>query len=226
MRVKRFTPLISSRLAITWTSRPCEPLAANLLPHLLYTLSPFLSTRRNYLPKSSLRRTRTFLMCSQEKRLRTCLLIASLTMKFTSRMTRHLLTATSTHSLAQSSVSCANSSTTCSARGSSDCPNHQAAHQSSLPRRRTAPCDSVWTSETSTRLLKRIGTQFHSSPTSSTNLAVQRSTPSSTSVQVTIMFASQWATSGRQPSECTTAPLSSWSCQWCLPMLPLRSKPS
>src|SRR5882724_13637400 len=52
MRVRRFTPLISSQPAITWTSQPCEPSAANLLQHLLYTLSPFL-TRWNYLPKSS-----------------------------------------------------------------------------------------------------------------------------------------------------------------------------
>src|SRR5882724_6985640 len=169
MQVKRFTLLISSRLVITWTSRPYTPSAANLLPHLLYTLSPFLPTRRNYSPKSSLRHTRTFSMCSQEKRLRTCLLIASLTMKFTSRMTRHLLIATSTHSLAQNSVSCASSSTTCSARGSSDHCNHQAVPQFSLRRRRTVPCNSVWTSGTSTRLLERIGTQFHSSPTSSTN---------------------------------------------------------
>jgi len=35
-------------------------------------------------------------MCSQEKRLRTCLSSRVLTMKFTSRMTRHLLIATST----------------------------------------------------------------------------------------------------------------------------------
>src|SRR5882724_9847209 len=96
-------------------------------------------------------------------------------MKFTSRMTRHLLTATSTHSLAQSSVSCVNSSMTCLARDSSDRPNLQVAHQSSFPRRKTASCNSVWTSETSTRLLERTGTQFHSSPTSSTNWAVQRS---------------------------------------------------
>jgi len=104
----------------------CEPSAANLLPRLLYTLSPFLPTRLNYLPKSSLRHIRTFSMYSREKRLRSCLLIASLTMKFTSRMTRHPLIATSTHSLAQSLGSCANSSTTCLARGSSDRRNHQA----------------------------------------------------------------------------------------------------
>src|SRR5882724_9697912 len=169
MWVKRFTPLISSRPAITWTSQPCKPSAANLLQHLLYTLSPFLPTRRNYSPKSSLRPTGTFSMCSHKKRLRTCLLIASLTMKFTSRMTRHLLIATSTHSLAQSSVSFTNSLTTCLARGSFDCHNHQVVPQSSLRRRRTVPCDSVWTSGTSTRLHERIGTQFHSSPTSLTN---------------------------------------------------------
>src|SRR5882724_6613787 len=34
----------------------------------------------------------------------------------------------------------------------------------------------------------------------------------------TTMFASQQATSGRQPSERAMAPLSSWSCQWDLPM--------
>jgi len=97
-------------------------------------------------------------MCSRKKRLRTCLPIAILIMKFTSRMTRRLLTATSTHSLAQSSVSFANSSMTCLARGSSNCLNHQVVHQSSLLRRRMAPCDSVWTSETSTRSHRRIST--------------------------------------------------------------------
>ena len=94
-----------------------------------------------------------------------------------------------------------------------------------LRRRRMAPCDSVSTSETSTRSHGRISTQFLSSPTSSTNWAVQRYTPSSTSMPATTMFASQQAMSGRQPSQHAMAPLSSWSCQWDLPMLPLHSKP-
>ena len=85
--------------------------------------------------------------------------------------------------------------------------------------RRTAPCDSVWTSRTSTRLLRRIGTQSHSSPTSLTNWAVQRSTQSSTSMLVTTMFVLQLATSGRQPSKHNMAPLSSWLCQWGSPTL-------
>jgi len=85
-------------------------------------------------------------MYSREKRLRTCLLITSLTMKFTSRMTRHPLIATSTHSLAQSLGSCANSSTTCLARGSSDHCNHQVVPQSSLREEGWQPCNSVWTS--------------------------------------------------------------------------------
>src|SRR5882724_3167837 len=143
MLVKRYMPLIFSQPVIIWILQPCEPSAANQLPHPPYTLSPFLPTRQNYLPKSSLRCTKTFSMCSQEKRLRICLLIASLTMKFTSRMTRHLLIATSTHSLAQNSVSCTSSSTTCSARGSSDRHNHQVVPQFSLRRRRTVLCDSV-----------------------------------------------------------------------------------
>src|SRR5882724_63149 len=130
MQVKRYTPLISSRPVIILTLWPCKLLAANPHPCPLYTLSPSLPTRKNYSPKSSLRHTRTFLMCSQEKRLRTCLLIESLTMKFTSRMTRHLPIATSTHSLGQSSVSFANSSMTCLEMGSSDHLNHQAAHLS------------------------------------------------------------------------------------------------
>src|SRR5882724_7587798 len=178
MRLRKYTPLISSRLVTTWISRPCELSATNPLQHPLCTLSPSLLTRQNYLPKSSLRPTRTFSMCSHEKRLRTCPLIASLIMKFTLRMTRHLLIATSTHSLEQSSVSCANSLTTCSARGSSDHHNHQVVHPSSLLRKRMAPCDSVWTSETSTRSLGRINTRSHLLPTSSTNWAAQRSTPS------------------------------------------------
>src|SRR5882724_11982638 len=60
----------------------------------------------------------------------------------------------------------------------SDRCNHQAVPQSSLRRRRMAPCDSVWTSITSTRLLERISSRFHLSPTSSTNWAARRSTPS------------------------------------------------
>src|SRR5882724_10244525 len=125
MWVRKYTPLISSRLVIIWTLRPCEPSATNPLQRPLCTLSPSLPTRQNYLPKLSLRPTRTFSMCSREKRLRTCPLIASLFMKFTLRMTRHLLIATSTRSVAQSSVSFANSSMTCSARGSSNHCNHQ-----------------------------------------------------------------------------------------------------
>jgi len=50
---------------------------------------------------------------------------------------------TSTYSLAQSSVSCTNSLMTCSARGSSDCLNHQVVHPFSLLRRRMVPCNSV-----------------------------------------------------------------------------------
>src|SRR5882724_4357244 len=84
MWVKRYTPLISSRLAIIWTSQPCKPSATNLLQCPLCTLSPFPPTRQSSSPKSSLRPTRTFLMCSHEKRLRTCPRIASLIMKFTS----------------------------------------------------------------------------------------------------------------------------------------------
>src|SRR5882724_7061541 len=128
MQVKRSTPLISSQPAIIWIMWPCEPLATNPLPHPLYMMSHFLLTRWNSLPKSSLRHTRTFLMCSHKKRLRTCLPIANLTMKFTLRMTRCLPIATSTRSLAQSSVSFANSSTICSARDSSNHPNRQVVH--------------------------------------------------------------------------------------------------
>ena len=77
--------------------------------------------------------------------LRTCLLIASLTTKFTLRMTRHLPIATS---LAQSSVSFVNSLMICSASVSSNHLNRQAVHLSSLLRRRMAPCDSALTSKT------------------------------------------------------------------------------
>src|SRR5882724_12937942 len=139
-------------------------------------------------------------MCSHEKRLRTCPLIVSLIMKFTLRMTRCLLIATYTCSLAQSSVSFVNFLTTFLERGSSDHLNRQVVHLSCLLRR-MEPCDSVWTFETSTILLRRIATRFHSLPISSTNCAAQRSTPSSTSMLATTMFMSQWATSGRQPSE-------------------------
>src|SRR5882724_11218805 len=131
MQVKKYTPLISSQPAIIWISQPCKPSATNPLPHLLCTLSPFLPMRQNSLPKLSLRCIRTFLMCSHEKRLRTCLLITSLTTKFTLKMTRRLPIATSTCSLAQSLVSFTNSSMTCLARGSSDHLNHQAVHLSS-----------------------------------------------------------------------------------------------
>ena len=97
----------------------------------------------------------------------------------------------------------------CSAKGSSDCHNHQQTHLSSFPRRRMVPCDSVLTSETSTRSLERLGTQSHLSQTSLTNLAAQRFTPSLTSMLATTMFTSQLAMSGRQLSECDIAPLSS-----------------
>ena len=143
MQVKRYTPLISSRAAITWISQPCKLSATNPLPHPLYMMSHFLLTRWNSSPKLSLRNTWTFLMCSHKKRLRTCLLIMSLITKFTSGMTRCLPTATSTHSLALSSVSFTNSSMICSARNSSHHPSHQLVHLSSLQRRRMVPCDSV-----------------------------------------------------------------------------------
>src|SRR5882724_10009265 len=132
MRVKRYTPLISSRPVIIWISQPCEPSATNLLPHPLCTLSPFLPTRQNSSPKWSLRHISNFSMCSHEHRLRTCLLIMSLTTKFTLRMTRHLHIATSTHSLAQSLVSFVNFLMTCLEKGSSDHRNCKAVHQSSL----------------------------------------------------------------------------------------------
>src|SRR5882724_8952463 len=60
------------------------------------------------------------------------MLIMSLTMKFTLRMTRHLLIVTFTCSLAQSSVSFMNSSMIYLARGSSDHPSHQQVCLSSL----------------------------------------------------------------------------------------------
>jgi len=107
--------IISSRPAIIWISWPCELSAINPPQRPLCTLSPFLPMRRSSSPKLSLRHIRTFSMCSQEKRLRTCLLITSLIMKFTSRMTRPLM-ATSIRSLAQSSVSFTNYSMTCLAR--------------------------------------------------------------------------------------------------------------
>src|SRR5882724_7529143 len=122
-------------------------------------------------------------------------------MKFTLRMTRCLLIATSTHSLTQSSVYFTSSSTICLARGSSNRPNHQQVHLLSLPRRRMAPCNCVSISGTSTRLLRRISTQSHPSPISSTNLAAQRSTPSSTSALATTMFRSHLDMSGRQSSK-------------------------
>src|SRR5882724_10547785 len=56
--------------------------------------------------KSSLKHIKISLMCSHEKRLRTCLPIMCLTIKFTLRMTRCLLIATSIRPLAQSLVSC------------------------------------------------------------------------------------------------------------------------
>src|SRR5882724_8596701 len=71
---------------------------------------------------------------------------------------RVMVIATSTHSLAQSSVSYENSLMICSARGSSNHPNCQQVHQFSLPRRRMTPCDSVLTSKTSKGSLRRIGT--------------------------------------------------------------------
>src|SRR5882672_11147034 len=89
MRAKRSTPLISSRPAIIKISRPYVLSATPPLPQQLYTLSPCPPMRPNYSPKSSPRCTRNSLMCSLRKRLRTCLLIASLIIKFTLRMTRH-----------------------------------------------------------------------------------------------------------------------------------------
>ena len=92
-------------------------------------------------------------------------------------------------------------------------------------KKKDGTCNSVSTSETSTISLRRISTQFHLSPISSTNWAAQRSTPSSTSMLATTMFMSQLAMSGRQPSEHDMVPSSSWSCQWDSPMLRLCSKP-
>src|SRR5882724_9453524 len=148
MQGNRYTLLISSRRPTTRTSKPCELSAIIPHPQLLSTLSPFLPTRPNSLPKSSPRRTTIYLTCFQENRLRTCLLVASLIIRFTLRMTRRLLIATSTHSLAQSSVSFMNSSTICWERASFDHPSHQLGPPSSFPRKKTAPSDSAWTSGT------------------------------------------------------------------------------
>src|SRR5882724_1620288 len=148
MQGNRYTLLISSRRPTVKTSKPCELSVIIPHPQLLSTLSPFPPTRPNSLPKSSPRRTTISLTCFQEKRLRTCLLVASLIIRFTLRMTRRLLIATSTRSLAQSSVSFANSSTICWEKASSDHPSHQPVHPSYLPRKKTAPSDSVWTSGT------------------------------------------------------------------------------
>src|SRR5882724_8799399 len=137
MQGNRYTLLISSRRPTVNTSKPCELSAITPHPQLLSTLSPFLPTRPNSLPKSSLRRTTISLTCFQEKRLRTCFLVASLIIRFTLRMTRCLLIATSTHSLEQSSVSSANLSRTCWERASSDHPSCQLGPPSSFPRKRT-----------------------------------------------------------------------------------------
>src|SRR5882672_12163944 len=109
------------------------------LPQQLYTLSPCPLMRLNSSPRLSPKCINISLMCSLGKRLRTCLLIASLIIKSTSRMTRHLRTATSIHSLAQSSVSFASSSMTCLAKGSSDRPSPQQVPQSCLQRRKMDP---------------------------------------------------------------------------------------
>jgi len=74
-----------------WTSRPCEPSASHPSCPLCTWALP--TDEAEPLAKSSLRHIRTFSMCSRKKRLRTCLPIAILIMKFTSRMTRRLLTA-------------------------------------------------------------------------------------------------------------------------------------
>ena len=126
----------------------------------IHTLSPFIPMRWNSFPKSSLRHTKTASMCSPNMRLRTCLLIMSLITKFTLRMTRCLCIATSVSSLAQSLASFRNFLMICLAKGSSNHPNHQQVHLSSLPRRKMAPCNSVSTSKTSTRSLGRSMLSF------------------------------------------------------------------
>src|SRR5882672_6267352 len=60
------------------------------LPQWLYTLSLCPLMRLNSFPKSSLKCINISSMCSLRKRLRTCLLIMNLIIKFTSRMTRHI----------------------------------------------------------------------------------------------------------------------------------------
>jgi len=120
-------------------------------------------------------------------------------------MTRHLLIATSTHSLAQNSGSCTSSSMTCLAR----------VHPIVTITRRypSSLCEEEgWYPATLCRLpeLNKI-TRKDRYPiplvtNSLTNWAVQRSTPSSTSVLATTMFVSQWAMSGKQPSGRAMAP--------------------
>src|SRR5882724_4159008 len=135
MRGKRSTPLVSSRPAIIWFTRLCE--LSETIPHplQLYTLSLSPPMRGNSLPRSSPRSTKTILMCFHMKRLRTCLLIAGSTMKFTLRTIRLPLTAISIHSLAQSSVSFRNSWMICLAKVSSTHHSCQPAHPSSSPRK-------------------------------------------------------------------------------------------
>src|SRR5882672_10697525 len=136
MWAKRSTLLISSRPAIIKISRPYELLETPPPPQQLYTLSPCPLMRPNSSPRLSPRCTRISSMYSLGKRLRTCLLIVSLIIKFTLRITRHLHTATSTHSLEQSLVSFVSSSTICLAKDSSDHPSPQQVPQSCLKRRK------------------------------------------------------------------------------------------
>jgi len=165
-------------------------------------------------------------MYSQGKRLRTCLLIVSLTMKFTSRMTRHLLIATFYplsgaelgllreflddmlgKGFIQSSQSPGGAPVLFAKKKDGTlrlCVDFRNLNKITRKDRYPIPLvanllDQLGSAKVYTKLDLRTG-------------------------YYNVRIAA--ATSGRQPSEHVTAPLSSWSCLWDLPMLPRRSKPS
>jgi len=135
-------------------------------------------------------------MCSQEKRLRTCLLIASLTMIFTSRMTRHLLTAhlpTSGTEL----VLLREFLDDILGKGFIRLSHHQAVPQS-FAKKKDGTLRLCVDFQNLNKITRKDRYPIPLVTTSSTSWAARRSTPSSTSMLATIMFASLQATSGRQ----------------------------
>jgi len=125
--------------------------------------------KRNYLPKSSLRAYKDFFDVSQEKRLRTCLLIMSLTMKFTCENDQ---TPPHSHIYPLSGTELGllrEFPNDMLGKGFIRSSQSPGGAQVLFAKKKDGTLQLCVDFRTSKRSLKRIGTRFHSSPTSSTN---------------------------------------------------------